>query len=93
MSLISDYRPLPEDEAGLTLYQIRERRAARLRASFLRYNTEMNRENAEAVMETPIAGLMYRLEIDEEQAKDLKAVAERHLEWCGLAGVKEGAPE
>ena len=88
MTLLATYRPPPEDEAGLTLHQIRERRAARLRASFLRYDTEMTRENAEAVMETPIAGLMYRLEIDEEQAKDLKAVAERHLEWCGLAGVR-----
>lgn len=88
MSLLSDYRPLSEDESGLTPHQIRERRAARLRASFLRYDTEMNRENAEAVMETPIAGLMYRLEIDEEQAKDLKRLAERHLELCGLAGVR-----
>ena len=76
------------DEAGLTLHQIRERRAARLRASFLRYNTEMNRENAKAVMETSIAGLMYRLEIDEDQAKDLKRLAERHLELCGLAGMR-----
>ncbi len=81
------YRPLPEDEDGLTPHQIRERRAARLRASFLRYDAEMNRERAEAVMSLPMVELMRQLEVDEDQARDLRVLAERQLERCELAGV------
>ncbi len=84
---LAGYRPLPEDEGGLTPRQICERRAARLRASFLRYDAEMNRERAEAVMALPMVGLMRQLEIDEDQARDLRTLAERQLERCELAGV------
>ncbi len=85
---LAAYRPLPEDENGLTPRQIRERRVARLRASVLRYDAEMNRESAEAVMALPMVGLMRQLEIDEDQARDLRALAERQLERCELAGVR-----
>ena len=84
---LADYRPLPEDEEGLTPHQIQERRAARLLVSFRRYDAEMNRESAEVVMELPMAELMRQLEVDEDQARDLKKLAKRQLMRCELAGV------
>lgn len=85
---LDTYRPLPEDDDGLTPRQIHERRAAVRRASFLRYSSDMTRTNAEAVLALPMAELMRRLELDGEQAGDLKVLAKRHLELCELAGVR-----
>ncbi len=85
---LSLYRPLPEDEESLTPRQIQERRAATRRVSFLRYATSMTRQSAEAVIALPADELMRRLEIDKDQAVDLQALAERHLELCEMAGVR-----
>lgn len=85
---LAAYRPLPEDENGLTPRQLQECRAAVRRVSLLRYDADMNRQNAEAVMALPVATIMQQLELDEEQAEDLKALAYRYLERVELAGVK-----
>lgn len=85
---LATYRPLPEDEDGLTPRQLQERRAAVRRVSLLRYDADMDRQNAEAVIALPVATIMQQLELDEEQAEDLKALAYRYLERVELAGVK-----
>lgn len=85
---LATYRPLPEDEEGLTPRQRQERRAAVRRVSLLRYDADMNRRNAEAVMALPIGDIMRRLELDEEQAGDLRELAERYLERLEMAGAR-----
>ncbi len=82
------YRPLPEDESDLTPHQIHERSISRRIVSLRRYDAEMTREKAAAVMALPVVDLMQELEIDEEQAADLKKLAKRYLVRCELAGVK-----
>ncbi len=83
------YHPLPEDEEGLTPRQIQERRASRRRVSLLRYKAEMNEEKAGAVVSLSAAELARRLEIDEELAVDLKALAEVYLERHVRADLDE----
>lgn len=84
---LATYRPLPEDAEGLTPYQIEERRAAVRRVALLRYDADMNRQNAEAVLALPASAIMQQLELDEEQAEDLKELASRYLERLEMAGV------
>ncbi len=84
----AEYRSIPDDEVGLTPFQILERRASTRRVTALRYDAEMNREKAEAVMALPVADLMARLEIDEEQAGDLRELACRYLERIEMAGAR-----
>ena len=87
------YHPPPEDEFGLTPRQIHERSVSRRIVSLLRYDAEMTREKAEAIMALPLAALMRQLEIDEKQAKDLKKLAERHLKRCELAEEETGSDD
>ncbi len=90
---LAAYRPLPEDEYGLTPRQIHERSIARRRVSLLRYDAEMTREKAEAVVALSVAELMRQLDVDEEQAEGLKKLAERHLERCALAEEETGSDD
>lgn len=79
---LTAYTPLPEDEEGLTPYQIQERRVSVRRVALLRYDADMNRQNAEAVLALPATAIMQQLELDEEQARC-------YLERLEMAGARQ----
>ncbi len=87
ISPIAAYSPLPDDEDDLTPLQRLECHISTRRVSAMRYEAEMDLEKAEAVMVMPLFDLMDWLEIDEEQARDLRELAKGYLEHCDLAGV------
>ena len=90
---LAAYRPLSEYEDGLTPFQIQERRHSVRKISLLLYDAEMSQEKAEVVMQLTATELMSRLDLDEEQANDLKDLAWQYLERREMAGVNAGGIE
>lgn len=90
MSILSTYKPLSEDDEGLTPRQIEERREATRAASHLRYEAEMNEGNARRIVDLPLDKIMWRLELDSVQAVDLKEIAKNFLKRMEQVGNQNG---